>query len=128
MSINQNTICPLCRLTNDGEILTRRVAEDDLLLIVDCQVCRVPMAVLKTHRAIFTEEEQEHIRGVFRDLLATTPIPLTEDAYRFWKSVLMTDSDELIWVIDWEQRRIPDHAHCHLRPRPFPGTTKWEKI
>ena len=100
--------CPLCRLAQDREILTRLVAEDDLIIVVDCLLCQVPMAVLKAHRAQFTEEEKEHIRHLLR-------------LNRFKRQF----NGE---VIDWEQRRIPDHAHCHLRPCPFPGTKQWEKI
>ena len=94
--------CPLCRLAQDREILTRLVAEDNLIIVVDCLLCQVPMAVLKAHRAQFTEEEKGDIRQLMRQFNGE--------------------------VIDWEQRRIPDHAHCHLRPYPFPGTKQWEKI
>lgn len=96
--------CPLCRLTNDGETLTDLHHEDDILTVVDCLVCRVPMAVLKAHRAGFSSDEQDHVRSVFRSL---SPHGGT---------------------IDWEQRQIPDHAHCHLRPHPFPGTSHWEQL
>ena len=95
--------CPLCRLAQDREILTRLVTEDELLIVVDCLICQTPMAVLKAHRPNFTEDEVAHVKNVFRQLSREG-------------------------VIDWEQRRIPDHAHCHLRQRPFPGTKNWEKF
>ena len=101
---NYTEDCPLCRLTNDREILTKLHYEDDVLTVVDCQVCCVPMAVLKAHRAEFSKDDKEHVRSVF---LSLSPHG---------------------GVIDWEQRQIPDHAHCHLRPQPFPGTSHWEKL
>ncbi len=94
--------CPLCRLVQNREILTRLITEDDLIMVVDCLACQVPMAVLKVHRAQFADAEREHVRTVLRQFEGE--------------------------VIDWKQRRIPDHAHCHLRPYPFPGTRNWERI
>lgn len=125
------TNCPLCRLTQDREILTRVVYEDDLIMVVDCQTCRVPMAVLKAHRASFSESEKERVRRFFNDLLAADPVPLAEstDLTRlFGGELLMNDPASAPWVIDWEQRKIPDHAHCHLRPKAFPGTRHWERV
>lgn len=96
--------CQLCRLSNDREIITLLHYEDDMLIIVDCLICKVPMAVLKAHRSGFTSAEKDHVRKT-----------LTR-----WATSGC--------VIDWEQRNIPDHAHCHLRPYPFPGTNLWEVL
>ncbi len=123
--------CALCRLVQDGELLTRLVYEDDRIIVVDCLVCRVPMAVLKTHRASFVEEEKAHIRRYFRELLASNPIPLdrcTDLSRLYGGETLLVHPASACWVIDWEQRRIPDHAHCHLRPRGFPNTCQWETV
>ena len=96
--------CPLCRLANDRDLLTILHIENNMIIVVDCLECRVPMAVLKAHRSSFSDVEKDHIRAVFHRL--------------------STDGG----IIDWEQRKIPDHAHCHLRPHPFPGTQHWEKL
>ena len=94
--------CQLCRLVYEREILTRLVHEDDIIIVVDCLVCNVPMPVLKAHRASFSVSEKEHIRNILREIGGG--------------------------VIDWEQRKIHDHAHCHHRPAHFPGTRHWEEL
>jgi len=83
--------CDLCALTFDGEIKTKKHYEDDQFVIVDCMICRVPMAVLKEHRASFTEEEKVRLLEIFKDLFGNEAHP------------------------DFEQRRIPEHAHVHYR-------------
>ena len=83
--------CDLCGLVFDGERKTPLHYEDDLFIIVDCMICRVPMAVLKEHRARFTELEREQILAKFRELFGGNAEP------------------------DFEQRRIPEHAHVHYR-------------
>lgn len=140
MDINQGykRTCPLCRLAHDGEILTRVYFEDNQLIIVDCVVCRVPMAVLKTHRQYFEQHEQDLVRRKFRELLADwnrTPGEdavaegLTPDEIAFQRLFPERNKpDQIHWVIDWEQRQIPDHPHCHLRPFPFPKTERWETL
>lgn len=123
--------CPLCRLARDREIFTRLIYEDELVIVVDCLVCRVPMAVLKTHRREYTEGERRAVRGMFRELVGRGVPLLTADArsWLHWHNLPLPEGTEAIrWVIDWEQRRIPEHAHCHLRPLPFPGTTHWESL
>jgi len=83
--------CDLCALAFDGEIKTPKHYEDDDFIIVDCLICRVPMAVLKEHRASFTDEEKERLLAIFKDLFGDKHHP------------------------DFEQRRIPEHAHVHFR-------------
>ena len=130
--------CPLCRLVQDGEVLTRLHNEDAELIVVDCLVCHVPMAVLKVHRSYFEPEEKDMIRTLFRNMLndlvtAATGDEaadcLTPDELRLFR--LLPDwvyDGRINWEIDWEQRQIPDHPHCHLRPFPFPNTNQWEVL
>ncbi len=123
--------CPLCRLVEDREIKSRLVHEDDTIMVVDCIVCRVPMAVLKEHRSDFSPEEEQYVRDFFRDLIKNHPIPLEDDVNleEMWGGeYLVNDPATTPWVIDWEQRKIPAHAHCHLRPKAFPKTEHWEKL
>lgn len=53
--------------------------------LVSCKTCHIPMIVLIEHRANFTEQEKNEIKGMFPDR-----------------------------AIRWEMRKILDHAHCHL--------------
>lgn len=86
--------CDLCALAFDGEIKTHKHYEDDDFIIVDCLICQVPMAVLKDHRPRFTDEEKKRLMKVFEELFGSEHHP------------------------DFEQRRIPDHAHVHYRATP----------
>ncbi len=86
--------CDLCALTFDGEVKTHKHYEDNDFIIVDCMICRVPMAVLKEHRASFTEEEKQKLLKIFEELFGGAQHP------------------------DFEQRRIPEHAHVHYRNTP----------
>lgn len=89
--------CDLCGLVFEGEVKTPKHYEDEDFVIVDCMICRVPMAVLKEHRAAFTDEEKRRLIGIFRDLFGGDHTP------------------------DFEQRRIPDHAHVHYRNTGHPA-------
>ncbi len=92
--------CDLCGLAFDGEILTKRHYEDTKFIIVDCMICGVPMAVLKEHRSTFSEDER-------KDLLAILHENFGSDGFA-----------------DFEQRRIPEHAHVHYRHEPHIDTLK----
>ncbi len=121
-SPNFQSDCPLCRLVQYREIKTRLVLENNLFIVVDCLICQTPMLVLKSHRQAFNDREKAIIRqllGEIADSISEAVIP-THFAHLHQGAPL--------WVIDWEQRRIPDHAHCHLRPFPFPNTDNWEKV
>lgn len=123
--------CPLCRLVNDGEVLTRVLLETDLVLVTLCSVCLVPMAVLKSHIAAFNENEKQKIRIIFKHILSIDPLPMdTNSQVHPLPANIKKDHDskKLPWVIDWEQRQIPSHAHCHLRPFAFCGTNHWERL
>lgn len=93
--------CDLCALVFDGEIKTKKHYEDDDFIIVDCLICRVPMAVLKEHRASFTEEEKNRLLKIFKEQFGEVNHP------------------------DFEQRRIPEHAHVHCRNEPH--LLPWQK-
>ncbi|MBI2862325.1 MAG: hypothetical protein HYX89_05865 [Chloroflexi bacterium] len=88
--------CPLC-LRHER---TRKYHEDDLVWIVDCEICYVPMAVLKRHTMRPTSEERQHVLNQLGTLAAKLP-------------------DEG-WHTDDVMRRIPDHYHVHLRPDWWP--------
>ncbi len=121
--------CPLCRLVEDREILTSVIFEDERILVTYCVICRVPMAVLKAHRDGFTTSERDHVRRRFRDLLSENPLPIDDaDPANILERYQVGGGERPDWVIDWEQRRIPYHAHCHLRPGSFPGTRRWERL
>lgn len=122
--------CPLCKLTGDRDITTRLVYEDDIMIVVDCLICQVPMAVLKAHRPSFSESEKNLVRTIFSKLISSEEPPLTSESLNLLirRGLISEDTSNLPWVIDWEQRQIPEHPHCHLRPCPFPGTHHWEKI
>ena len=126
-----NPDCPLCRLVFDSEILTRLVYEDEKIIVTDCIVCHIPMAVLKLHRSRFLDNEKDHVRKYFRKLIMENQVPLAENTDLlsiYGGDVLIANPKKTPWVIDWEQRQIPDHAHCHLRPRSFPKTEYWESL
>lgn len=86
--------CDLCGLAIDGEVKTKKHYEDEDFVIVDCLICRIPMAVLKEHRVAFTADEKERLLKIFTDLFGDGQHP------------------------DFEQRRIPEHAHVHYRSTP----------
>ena len=83
----------LCNLYDYREIRTRFYHEDEICIIVDCEICAVPMAVLKRHTPTPTVEEREHIHAQLRAL-----------------------GDGRL---DDIMRNIPDHYHAHLRPTPY---------
>ncbi len=93
--------CDLCALAFDGEVKTHKHYEDEDFIIVDCLICRVPMAVLKEHRAAFSDEEKKKLLKIFADLFGEDHHP------------------------DFEQRRIPEHAHVHYRTTPH--APPWQK-
>jgi len=93
--------CDLCALGFDGDIKTKKHYEDQDFVIVDCLICREPMAVLKEHRSSFSEMEKERLLCIFKNLFGNDKHP------------------------DFTQRRIPTHAHVHYRL--FPHCLPWQK-
>jgi len=55
--------CPLCRLCQ-GEVITKFYYEDEVCIVVDCKVHKVPIIVLKRHSPQPTPEEDKHMRDV----------------------------------------------------------------
>ena len=90
------------------------------------------MAVLKVHRDYFVPDEQDIIRKYFINLISENFAPASDegDGLACLRKVLpeWDYSGNVRWVIDWEQRQIPKHPHCHLRPFPFPNTLRWEEL
>jgi len=67
-------------------------------VIIDCDSCDVPMAVLGEHRPAPSEMEREFMRQALAAIA---------DA-RFRNG----------WYFDDHMRQIPDHYHLHARPYP----------
>lgn len=85
-------LCPLCR----AEKITAWYHEDDLCWIADCQICSTPMVVWRNH-GLPTESE----RTAMLDRLGQ--VAGREYPAGFWLDPVM--------------RQIPDHFHCHARPK-----------
>jgi len=84
--------CPLCRLWHDREIKTPFHYEDELIIIVDCTTCKVPMVVIKRHDIQVTPTESARIEEVVN---------------RKWPGATLRCAP----------RRIKDHYHCHIITR-----------
>lgn len=120
---NYQSECPLCRLVWDREILSAFHYEDERFMVVDCVLCHTPMLVLKVHRSDFSDAEREEARLLLRRLFGgNNARTLLSPLFRH------LTTEDVRWVIDWEQRRIPDHPHCHIRPFPFPLSHHWEYL
>lgn len=87
-------LCELARTTNWYAEFT----EPFRFVIVDCDSCDVPMAVLGAHRAAPLPEEH----AVMREALARIA------DVRYPRG----------WYYDDHMRQIPDHYHLHARPYP----------
>ena len=81
-----NDECPLCNL----EKITRWYYADAMMVICDCDVCGVPMGVLRRHTMQPTLEEETRLMST---LVAMFPKR----------------------KLDTVQRSIPDHLHYHMR-------------
>ena len=75
-------------------------------VIIDCDSCDVPMAVLGAHRAVPTDAERTHMQA---------HLARVADA-RYPGG----------WFFDDHMRQIPDHYHLHARPSPrwWPGVRR----
>ncbi|GIW45970.1 MAG: hypothetical protein KatS3mg077_3252 [Candidatus Binatia bacterium] len=97
--------CELCKL-----VPTTRWYEEyegaPRFVILDCDSCDVPMAVLREHRARVETWEREVIE---RRLGAVAERVFPQG-----------------WFFDDHMRQIPDHYHMHARPLPgtFGPTTR----
>ncbi len=88
--------CELCGIYEQREIFTELRFEDDRIIIVDCMICRVPMAVAKQH---------------------DVPVPKAIEAWMEEK--LREVADAVLgpenYHVDKHERLIPDHRHFHAR-------------
>lgn len=79
------------------------VDEPFRFVVVDCDSCDVPMAVLGPHRRVASEAE----RAVMLRELGR----IADEKYPQG------------WFVDDHMRQIPDHYHVHARPYP-----RWWKL
>ena len=89
--------CELCELART----TRWYAEHNepfRFVVIDCDSCDVPMAVLGEHRSAIAEDE----RAILREALTR----IADEKYPQG------------WTFDDKMRQIPDHYHAHARPFP----------
>ncbi|MGH7785439.1 MAG: hypothetical protein ACRERC_01155 [Candidatus Binatia bacterium] len=89
--------CELCDLRRT----TTWYAEHDApfrFVVIDCDSCDVPMAVLGAHRARPTDDERAYMQQVLARIA---------DA-KYANG----------WFFDDHMRQIPDHYHLHARPYP----------
>lgn len=84
--------CQLC----EAEEITRRYHEDSLCWVADCATCGVPMVVLRRHSTQPTRREVAHMLDMLQ---------------------LCCPPHKKGYSIDLERRSIPDHWHCHARPK-----------
>jgi hypothetical protein len=89
--------CELCQLAQTTKWYAE-VNQPFRFVIIDCDSCDVPMAVLGTHRAAPLPEE----RLVMQETLARIADTLYPQG----------------WFFDDHMRQIPDHYHLHARPYP----------
>jgi hypothetical protein len=89
--------CELCELAHT----TKWYAEHDepfRFVVLDCDSCDVPMAVLGAHRSCPSDDE--------RTLMQRELARIADDKYPQG------------WWFDDHMRQIPDHYHLHARPYP----------
>ena len=84
--------CDLCRAAK----ITPWYHEDEICWIAECDICDVPMVVWRFHG---TEPPEAHMRHMRERLSAIASERLGE------------------FYFDDHMRNIPDHYHCHSRPR-----------
>ena len=90
--------CELCQLARTTTWYAE-VLEPVRFVVIDCDSCDVPMAVLGEHRAAPTPAEREILQAA-----------------------LARVADEKFtncWFFDDHMRQIPDHYHVHARPYPL---------
>jgi len=86
-------MCDLCLL----EKISTWYYEDDLLVVCDCIICRIPQVVLREHTMFPPTETLE----LMEDKLNTVANEFYENSAEFY--------------IDKNQRNIKDHIHWHAR-------------
>lgn len=81
--------CALCRLVA-GEYRTQIHYLGNRFIVVDCETCRVPMAVARDHNAVL-DEYMDEMQHKLWELFGNQIVP------------------------DTHMRAIPDHLHIHAR-------------
>jgi len=94
MSTRACELCELARTTN----WYAEFDEPFRFVILDCDSCDVPMAVLGAHRRAPTAEERVHLE---RELSRVADVKYPQG-----------------WFFDDHMRQIPDHYDLHARPYP----------
>ena len=89
--------CELCELARTTAWYAQ-YHEPFRLVILDCDSCDVPMAVLGDHRAAPTDAE----RAFMQEVLAAVANAKYSQG----------------WFFDDNMRQIPAHYHLHARPYP----------
>jgi hypothetical protein len=89
--------CELCELARTTTWYLEH-SEPFRFVVIDCDSCDVPMAVLGDHRPLPSEDE----RAVMQRELAR----IADGKYPQG------------WWFDDHMRQIPDHYHLHARPYP----------
>ena len=89
--------CELCDLARTTTWYAE-YEEPFRFVVLDCDSCDVPMAVLGAHRRDPTDDERAHMRA------ALTRIADAKYPHG--------------WFFDDHMRQIPDHYHLHARPYP----------
>ena len=87
-------MCELCNLKKK----TKWYYEDEYFIVCDCETCKVPMIVLKTHSTSLLMEElidlmwimSKHLNGIFINKV-------------------------LEGRLDQKRRKVLDHWHIHIR-------------
>ncbi len=89
-----------CELCECAHITTWHAIYEEpfRFVIIDCESCDVPMAVLGEHRQEASVAEREYMQ---RALAA-----IADSLFRNG------------WYFDDHMRQIPDHYHLHARPYP----------
>lgn len=88
------TQCELCEAAR----FTEWYYEDEECWCAECEACRVPMVVWKSHDPAPPPEVRERLISVL--------------------SAVATQLGFTRWVLDDVMRTIPDHFHVHARPIP----------
>jgi hypothetical protein len=96
--------CELCAL---ARTTTWHLERDEpfRFVVLDCDSCDVPMAVLGAHRRAATAGEQAVMHAALRQV-ADARYPGG-------------------WYLDDHMRQIPDHYHVHARPYPPWSLRRW---
>lgn len=93
MNIKFRSDCPLCQLDK----ITTWYHEEEDFVILDCEICGVPMGVMREHGTVITNQ-------VSYDRMI---VKLSEVADQVF--------GQCNWWLDKVERTIKDHKHAHAR-------------